>query len=139
MDQLKLRTEELQMAASRCRTRSRVDVKNAVERHAAGARALRNCAGEHARLLADQSLEAEQQRFKFGAPGADVTTVIQAQQDLANDQSLEVQAMASYIHARIDFDQALGQTIEKNNIRMEEAMMPGAWRAADASRDPSRR
>ena len=74
------------------------------------------------RALAEQSLQSEQQRFQYGAAGSDVTTVIQAQQDLANDQDLEVQAMASYIHARIDFDQALGQTLEKNNVKMEEAL-----------------
>jgi outer membrane protein TolC len=73
------------------------------------------------RVLAEQSLDSEQKRFQFGATGSDVTTVIQAQQDLANDQSLEVQAMASYIHAKIDFDASLGQTLDVNNVSMEEA------------------
>jgi outer membrane protein TolC len=74
------------------------------------------------RLLAEQSLQSEQTRFQFGAAGSDVTTVIQAQQDLANDQSLEVQARASYVHARIDYDQAIGQTLDVNHVQMEEAM-----------------
>ena len=74
------------------------------------------------RVLAEQSLDSEQKRFQFGATGSDVTTVIQAQQDLATDQSLEVQAMASYIHAKIDFDSALGQTLDVNNVSMSEAL-----------------
>jgi outer membrane protein TolC len=118
MDQLKLRTEELQL--QRSLNQIRVDVKNAVI-GLQQARARYETA-VNTRVLAEQSLQSEQQRFQFGAAGSDVTTVIQAQQDLAGDQDLEVQAMASYIHARIDFDAALGQTLEKNNIRMDEAV-----------------
>ena len=65
---------------------------------------------------------SEQKRFQYGATGSDVTTVIQAQQDLANDQSLEVQAMAAYTHAKIAFDQSLGQTLDVNHIKWEEAL-----------------
>jgi outer membrane protein len=118
MDQLKLRTEELQM--QRSLNQIRVDVKNAVI--GLQQARVRYETAVNTRVLAEQSLQSEQQRFQFGAVGSDVTTVIQAQQDLANDQDLEVQAMASYIHARIDFDQALGQTLDKNNIKMEEAL-----------------
>jgi outer membrane protein TolC len=118
MDQLKLRTEELQM--QRSLNQIRVDVKNAVI--GLQQARVRYETAVNTRVLAEQSLTSEQQRFQYGAAGADVTTVIQAQQDLANDQGLEVQAMASYIHARIDFDAALGQTLDKNNINMDEAL-----------------
>jgi outer membrane protein len=40
---------------------------------------------------------------------------------LASDQSAEVQAMANYTHAKIAFDEAVGQTLDVNNISMEEA------------------
>jgi outer membrane protein len=33
-----------------------------------------------------------------------------------------VQAMANYSHARIAFDQALGKTLEVNNVSLEEAL-----------------
>src|SRR5215469_4375262 len=118
MDQLKLRTEELQL--QRSLNQIRVDVKNAVI--GLQQARVRYETAVNTRVLAEQSLQSEQQRFQFGAVGSDVTTVIQAQQDLASDQDLEVQAMASYIHARIDFDQALGRTLEENNIKMEEAL-----------------
>jgi outer membrane protein TolC len=72
------------------------------------------------RKLAEQNLEAEQNRFKFGAV-ADATLVIQAQNDLAADQTAELQSMANYTHARIAFDQAVGQTLEVNRITMAEA------------------
>jgi outer membrane protein len=118
MDQLKLRTEELQL--QRSLNQIRVDVKNAVI--GLQQARVRYDTAVNTRVLAEQSLDSEQKRFQFGATGSDVTTVIQAQQDLANDQSLEVQAMASYIHAKIDFDSALGQTLDVNNVSMEEAL-----------------
>jgi outer membrane protein len=117
MDQLKLRTEELQL--QRSLNQIRVDVKNAVIGMQQAR--VRYDTAVNTRVLAEQSLDSEQKRFQYGATGSDVTTVIQAQQDLANDQSLEVQAMASYIHAKIDFDASLGQTLDVNNVSMEEA------------------
>ncbi len=72
------------------------------------------------RELAQQTLEAEQNRFKFGQ--STIPLVVQAQRDLASDQSAETQAMANYTHARIAFDQALGTTLEVNHISLDEAM-----------------
>ena len=80
------------------------------------------------RKLAEQTLEAEQMRFKFGE--SSIPVVVQAQRDLANDQSLEIQAMANYTHSRIAFDDAIGRTLEVNQISMEEAT---AGRVARAS------
>jgi outer membrane protein len=118
MDQLKLRTEELQL--QRSLNQIRVEVKNAVI--GLQQARVRFETALNTRQLAEQSLDAEQKRFQYGATGSDVTTVIQAQQDLANDQSLEVQAMAAYTHAKIAFDQALGQTLDVNHIKWEEAL-----------------
>ena len=59
------------------------------------------------RQLTEQSLEAEQKRFNYGV--GSVALVIQAQQQLASDQDSEVQAMANYTHAKIAFDDAMGQ------------------------------
>lgn len=118
MDQLKLRTEELQL--QRSLNQIRVEIKNAVI--GLQQARVRYETAVNTRVLAEQSLRSEQTRFQFGALGSDVATVIQAQQDLANDQSLEVQAKASYVHARIDYDQALGQTLDVNHVKMEEAL-----------------
>ena len=71
------------------------------------------------RALAQQTLEAEQNRFRFGE--STIATVVQAQRDLAGDQSAEVQSMANYTHAKIAFDEAVGQTLDVNDISMDEA------------------
>jgi outer membrane protein TolC len=115
-DQLQMRQNELQ--AQRASNQVRVDVKNAVI-GVQQARARYETA-VNTRKLGEQTLEAEQNRFNFGAT-PDTSLVILAQRDLVADQSSEVQAMANYTHAKIAFDEAVGQTLEVNRISMEEA------------------
>jgi len=114
-DQLNLRQSELQL--QRSIKQVRVDVKNAVI-NLQQAR-VRYETANATRVLAQQSLEAEQTRFKFGQ--STIPLVVQAQRDMAADQSAEVQSMANYTHAKIAFDEAVGQTLEANGISMEEA------------------
>jgi outer membrane protein TolC len=117
MDQLTIRQKQLQF--QRSVNQIRVDVRNAmIGLQQARARFETAVA---TRVLAEQSLKAEQDKFKYGATGTDVTTVIQAQKDLVNDQTLEAQAMANYTHAKINFDQAMGRTLDVNHVSMEEA------------------
>jgi len=116
LDELDLARKDLQYNKNMAQVR--VDVRNAVI-------GLQQARARHAtavatRVLAEQTLEAEQMRFKFGE--STIATVVQAQRDLANDQSLEVQAMANYTHARIAYEQAIGVTLEVNNISLEEAV-----------------
>ena len=47
---------------------------------------------------------------------------IQAQKDLAQYQSGEVQAMANYTHAKITFDQSVGRTLDVNHVSFDEAV-----------------
>jgi outer membrane protein TolC len=117
MDQLKLRQQELQL--QRTVNQIRVEVKNAVV--GLEQARLRYDTAVDTRKLAEQSLDAEQKRFQYGATGADVTTVIMAQQEVANDRSAEIQALAAYSHARIDLDVALGRTLDVNHIKIDEA------------------
>ena len=93
-DQLQMRQTELQL--QRTLNQVRVDVKTAVI-GLQQARARYETAVD-TRALAEQSLVAEQSRFKYGV--ATVAQVIQAQKDLATGQDSEVQAMANYTHAR---------------------------------------
>jgi outer membrane protein TolC len=115
-DQLQLRQTELQL--QRTLNQVRVDVKTAVI-GLQQARARYQTAVD-TRTLAEESLKAEQSRFKYGV--STVAQVIQAQKDLAQGQDSEVQAMANYTHARIAFDLAMGRTLEVNHISMEEAL-----------------
>jgi outer membrane protein TolC len=128
-DELQLRQSELQL--QRAKNQIRVDVKNAVI-GLQQARARYETA-VNTRHLAEQNLEAEQKRFQYGAV-SDTSLVIQAQNDLAADQSAEVQAMANYTHARIAFDEAVGQTLDVNHISMQEAV---TGRVARSSTLPS--
>ena len=71
------------------------------------------------RVLAQQTLDAEQKKFQFGT--SSIPLVVQAQRDLNNDQSAEIQSMANYTHAKVAFNDAMGRTLEENGISMEEA------------------
>src|SRR6185312_10634276 len=82
-DQLSLRQSELQLR--RTLSDLRVEVKNAVI-GLQQARARYETAVT-TRQLAQETLKAEQQRFKFGQ--STITEVVQAQRDLAVDQSSE--------------------------------------------------
>jgi outer membrane protein len=114
-DQLSLRQNQLQY--QKAIAQIRVDVKNAVI-GLQQARARYETAVA-TRSLAQQTLEAEQNRFRFGE--STIATVVQAERDLASDQSSEVQSMANYTHAKIAFDEAIGQTLDVNSISMAEA------------------
>jgi len=96
----------------------RVDVENAVI-GLQQARA-RYDAAVQARILAQQTLDADQKKFTLGA--ATSFQVVQDQRDLASAQSSQIQAMANYSHARIAFDQALGRTLDVNHVSVEEAL-----------------
>ncbi len=113
-DQLSVRQRQLQY--QRAVGQVRVDVKNAVI-GLQQARARYETAVA-TRALAQQTLEAEQNRFRFGE--STIAIVVQAQRDLAGDQSAEVQAMANYTHAKVAFDEAVGQTLDVNSISMGE-------------------
>jgi outer membrane protein len=127
-DQLSLRQRQLQF--QKAVGQVRVDVKNAVI-GLQQARARYETAVA-TRALAQQTLEAEQNRFRFGE--STIPTVVQAQRDLAADQSAEVQSMANYTHAKVAFDEAVGQTLDVNGISMEEAV---AGRVARESTIPT--
>jgi outer membrane protein len=115
-DVLRLRQDELRI--KRLENQVRVDVRNVVM----GLQQARSRyeSAVATRVLAEETLQAEQNRFNFGQV-PDTTLVIQAQKDLVQDQTDEVQAMANYTHARNAFDVAMGQTLEVNHVSMEEA------------------
>jgi outer membrane protein len=114
-DTLQLRQSELQL--QRTANQVSVDVKTAL----IGLQQARTRyqTAVDTRILAEQSLKDEQNRFQHGV--SSVTLVIQAQKDLAADQDAEVQSMANYTHAKINFELALGRTLDVNHISMEEA------------------
>ena len=95
-----------------------VDVQNAV----IGLQQARSRyeASVKARVLQQQTLDADQKKNALGA--TTIYQVVQDQRDLASAASAVTQAMANYTHARIALEQALGTTLETNNVSLDEAI-----------------
>jgi len=72
-----------------------------------------------ARILQEQTLDAEQKKFRLGA--STIFFVIQAERDVATAQSTEVRALVDLAKAKIDFERALGRTLEVNHITIASA------------------
>jgi len=122
--QLELRQNELNLRKSV--NQVRVDVENAVI-GLQQARARYNAA-EKARELQQQTLDADQEKYRLRASTS--YQVVQDQRDLASAVSTEVQALANYTHARIAYDQAMGTTLETNNVSIDEALSGKISRAS---------
>ena len=114
-DLLQMRQQQLQL--EKASNQVAVDVRNGViglqQAHA------RYEAAVAARQLAQETLDAERKKYEFGK--STNAAVIQAQRDVVNTESEEVQSMANYTHNRIALDQALGITLARNDISMAEA------------------
>ncbi|MBI5282150.1 MAG: TolC family protein [Candidatus Solibacter usitatus] len=113
---LEMRQNELNLLKNTSQVR--VDVQNAV----IGLRQARARyeAALKSRQLQEETLSADQRKYTLGVTTA--FQVVQSQRDLATAQSAEVQAMANYTHARIAYDQALGRTLDVNNVSLDEAL-----------------
>jgi len=115
LDALSLRQQEIQQQS--LINQIRVDVQNAMiaqQQARAGYQA-----AAKARVLAEQSLDAEQKRYALGA--STIFLVIQYQRDLAQARSTEVTAASSYAKAKVQLDMATGDTLEANSISIGEA------------------
>ena len=115
IDQLQLR--QTQLTTQRDLNQVAVDVSNYVV-------ALRQARARYAaaaqnRILQQQLLDAEQEKFSLGA--STPYNVIQQQRDLAAAQSTEIAALAAYGNARVALDQTLGATLETNHVSIEDA------------------
>jgi len=113
---LELRQSELTL--QKAINQVRVDVNNAV----IGLRQarVRYDSAVKARILQQQTLDADKKKYTLGA--STVFQVVQDQQNLATSESAETQALANYSHARIAFDQSLGNTLAVNHISLDEAL-----------------
>ena len=114
-DELTLR--QTQLGLQRQANQVRVDVQNALIT-LQQARAQYQAAIK-ARVLQEQTLDAEQKKYALGA--STIYNVILAQRDLATAQSNEVTAMGTYSKARVELDRSTGQTLNNNNISLAEA------------------
>lgn len=72
-----------------------------------------------ARILQEQTLDAEQKKYQLGA--STVFQVIQTQRDLASARSSELRAKIDMIEAKVTFDRVMGRTLEVNNVTLADA------------------
>jgi outer membrane protein TolC len=77
--------------------------------------------------LARQVLDMQRQKFTLAA--ATVEDVIIAQSNLANAEGNVVKARAAYAKALIQYEQATGTLLERNNINLSEAVQGEVHRA----------
>ncbi len=129
IDQLQLRQNEL--ITHRSRNQLVVDISNQVI-------ALRQARARFTqavdtRTLQEQLLEKEQRKFSLGA--STINNLVVVQRSLAAARAAEVAALGSYSRARVSIDQVLGETLEKNNVSVGEAL---EGRVARDSKLPSR-
>ena len=86
--------------------------------------------------LARQALDMEQQKFSFAA--ARVEDVIGAERDLAAAENTEVIARATYAKALIQFEQATGTILERNNVALSDAVRGQVHRAQNIPGTPEK-
>lgn len=72
---------------------------------------------QKAREFAQQTLDAEQQKYDLGV--STLFFVLQDQTNLAIAQTNEIQAMVNYTKALVGLDRAMGQTLLHNHIALE--------------------
>jgi outer membrane protein TolC len=84
----------------------------------------RVAAAQKSRELAERTLDAEQKKYQLGA--STIFFVIQAQRDLAAAQSTEVRALADLLKANVEYERAMGRTLDVNKIDVEGAQVGSA-------------
>jgi len=106
-----------QLGLQRLQNQVRVDVQNAQIGLQQG-RAQYQAAIKQ-RVLQQQTVDAEQKKLAVGA--STTYNVILTERDLVTAESNEVTAMSAYAKARVEVDRATGQTLNNNDISLEEA------------------
>jgi outer membrane protein TolC len=77
-------------------------------------------AAQQARELAAQTLDAEQKKYNLGA--STYLAVLQDERDLAQAESNLLSAMTNYAKSRVQLDKDTAQTLDRNNIKIDEAV-----------------
>jgi outer membrane protein len=128
--QLELRQQEVRQ--HQVKNQIQVDVANALT--AVDQARARYQAAAKFRSYEQQTLEAEQSRYELGASTS--FFVIQVQRDLAEARSAEIAALTAFNKAQNELDRATGETIDTNNIIVEDAMRGNISRLPNPSSGP---
>jgi outer membrane protein TolC len=90
----------------------------------------RHSAAVNTRTLQEQLLAADREKFSSGI--ATFNDIIADQRALVAAQISEVNALAAYAHARVSLDQTLGETLERNQVSLEEGLSGRVTRESKA-------
>jgi outer membrane protein TolC len=81
-------------------------------------------AAQKTRVLQEQTLEADQKKLQLGA--ATIFIVVTDQQALSAAAAAEVRAAVNLVEARVNFERAMGRTLEANSITVaKDTLIPG--------------
>jgi len=94
-------------------------------------------AAEKARILAQQTLDAEQKKYQLGSSTS--YQVVLRSRDLTTAQGNELRAKINLIEASVNFDQAVGRTLDVNHIIVADARRGKIYRQPNipGAPDPS--
>jgi outer membrane protein TolC len=84
-------------------------------------------AAQQAETLAQQTLDDEQKKFDLGSSTA--YNVVLRTRDLTAAQGTLIRDRANLIEAEVNFNQAMGRTLEFNNITIADALRGKVYRA----------
>jgi outer membrane protein TolC len=116
IDELTLRQSQL------ARQKSSIDMARdiAIQRLALEQAAARFRSAQESRRLVELLLQAEEKKWQAGT--STLAAVVMARRELADAESGELAAMAALVRGRIALDAALGLTLERNGIRIEDVV-----------------
>ncbi|HYL95512.1 MAG TPA: TolC family protein, partial [Terriglobales bacterium] len=112
-----LEYQQAQMALQQAENRITIEVRNAqfgVEQNRASV-----ASAQAAVDYAKQSLDAEQKKYQFGT--STTTAVLQTQSALATAESTLMSAMAAYEKSRVELERAVGDTLDRAGISIDDA------------------
>jgi outer membrane protein len=113
-----LTLRQQQVGIQRLENQVRVEVQNAVI-GVQQARAQYESATKQ-RTLQEETVDAERKKLDAGV--STTYNVILTERDLVTAESNEVAALSAYAKARVELERATGQTLDSNNISLDEAV-----------------
>jgi outer membrane protein TolC len=116
IDQLQYR--QSQVSTQRDTNQIVVDVSNQLS--ALRQSRAKYAAAKHTRILQEELLASERKKFSYGI--STFNDIITDERVLVTAQISELNAATTYARARVSFDQVLGETLEKNNISLDEGI-----------------
>jgi len=120
-----LEYQQAQMRLQQIESQISIEVRNAqfgVEQNRASV-----ASAQAAVDYAKQSLDAEQKKYQFGT--STTTLVLQTQSALATAESTLMSAMAAYEKSRVELDRAVGTTLDRAGISIDDAAKGQVTRA----------